>query len=99
MSPRCLRSLAAAAATAAGLAVAAGPAAAADAPPGTLTECHIPGFRNGVLCGKVVRPLDPPLLLDLEVVWRRPARPAVQRLVDHLVRLVDQPEVLVSVRR
>jgi DNA-binding transcriptional LysR family regulator len=47
----------------------------------------------------VVLPLDPPLLLDLEVVWRRPARPAVRRLVDFLVDAVDDPEVLVSAPR
>ena len=46
--------------------------------------------------GIVVRPLDPPLFLDLEVVWRRPARPAVRRLVDFLVEAADDPEVLVS---
>ncbi len=46
--------------------------------------------------GIVVRPLVPPLLLDLEVVWRRPARPAVGRLVDFLVAAVDAPEVLVA---
>ncbi|WP_197029033.1 LysR family transcriptional regulator [Blastococcus sp. URHD0036] len=46
--------------------------------------------------GIVVRPLEPPLCLDLEVVWRRPARPAVRRLVDHLVETVDDPGVLVS---
>jgi DNA-binding transcriptional LysR family regulator len=46
--------------------------------------------------GIVVLPLVPPLLLDLEVVWRRPARPAVRRLVDFLVAAVDDPEVLVS---
>jgi DNA-binding transcriptional LysR family regulator len=44
----------------------------------------------------VVLPLDPPLFLDLEVVWRRPVRPAVRRLVDFLVEAVDDPEVLVS---
>jgi LysR family transcriptional regulator, benzoate and cis,cis-muconate-responsive activator of ben and cat genes len=49
--------------------------------------------------GIVVLPLDPPLLLDLEVVWRRPARPAVRRLVDFLVQAVDDPEVLVSAPR
>jgi LysR family transcriptional regulator, benzoate and cis,cis-muconate-responsive activator of ben and cat genes len=49
--------------------------------------------------GIVVRPLDPPLLLDLEVVWRRPARPAVRGLVDFLVAAVDAPEVLVSAFR
>jgi len=49
--------------------------------------------------GIVVLPLDPPLLLDLEVVWRRPARPAVRRLVDFLVGVVDDPEVLITVPR
>ena len=46
--------------------------------------------------GIVVRPLDPPLLLDLEVVWRRPARTAVRGLVDFLVEAADGPEVLIS---
>jgi DNA-binding transcriptional LysR family regulator len=46
--------------------------------------------------GIVVRPLDPPLFVDLEVVWRRPARPAVRHLVDFLVEAADGPEVLVS---
>jgi hypothetical protein len=36
------------------------------------------------------------LFLDLEVVWRRPARPPVRRLVDFLVEAVADPEVLVS---
>jgi DNA-binding transcriptional LysR family regulator len=49
--------------------------------------------------GIVVRPLDPPLYLELEVVWRRPARPAVRGLVDFLVEAVDDPGVLVSVPR
>jgi LysR family transcriptional regulator, benzoate and cis,cis-muconate-responsive activator of ben and cat genes len=49
--------------------------------------------------GIVVLPLDPPLLLDLEVVRRRPARPAVRRLVDFLVEAVEGPEVLVSAPR
>ena len=43
----------------------------------------------------VVRPLDTPLFLDLEVVRRRPARPAVRRLVGFLVDSVDNPGVLV----
>jgi DNA-binding transcriptional LysR family regulator len=51
------------------------------------------------VAGIVVRPLDPPLLLDLEVVWRRPANPAVRRLVDYLIEAVDDPEVLVSAPR
>jgi pimeloyl-ACP methyl ester carboxylesterase len=33
-------------------------AGAADAAPG-LSECHVAGIRNGVLCGSVRRPLDP----------------------------------------
>jgi hypothetical protein len=49
--------------------------------------------------GIVVLPLDPPLLLDLEVVWRRRARPAVRRLVDFLVQAVDDPDVLVTAPR
>jgi len=49
--------------------------------------------------GIVVLPLDPPLSLDLEVVWRRPARPAVRRLVDYLVAAVDDPGVLISAPR
>lgn len=49
--------------------------------------------------GIVVLPLDPPLFVDLEVAWRRPARPAVRRLVDFLVAAVDAPEVLVSAPR
>ena len=39
--------------------LAAGGARAAEALPGGLSECHISGFRNGVLCGSVKRPLDP----------------------------------------
>jgi DNA-binding transcriptional LysR family regulator len=46
--------------------------------------------------GIVLLPLDPPLLLNLEVVWRRPAGPAVRGLVDFLVEAVDDPDVLVS---
>jgi LysR family transcriptional regulator, benzoate and cis,cis-muconate-responsive activator of ben and cat genes len=49
--------------------------------------------------GIVVLPLDPPLFLELEVVWRRPARPAVRRVVDFLVQAVEDPEVLVSAPR
>jgi DNA-binding transcriptional LysR family regulator len=46
--------------------------------------------------GIVVRPLDPPLHVDLELVWRRPGRPAIRRLADFLVGAADGPEVLVS---
>ena len=48
--------------------------------------------------GIVALPLVPPLFLDLEAVWRRPARPAVRRLVDFLVTAVDDPKVLISAR-
>ncbi|WP_164704534.1 LysR family transcriptional regulator [Blastococcus litoris] len=48
------------------------------------------------VAGIVVLPLDPPLLLDLEVVWRTPPRPAVRGLVDFLAAAVDDPEVLVA---
>ena len=46
--------------------------------------------------GVVVRPLDPPLHLELEVVWRRPARPTVRRLVDYLVAAAGDPHALIS---
>ena len=45
--------------------------------------------------GIVVLPLAPPLLLDLELVWRRLARPALRRLVEVLVEAVDGPDALV----
>jgi LysR family transcriptional regulator, benzoate and cis,cis-muconate-responsive activator of ben and cat genes len=68
-------------------AVAAGPVVA----PGILGVAEHMGVS-----GVVVRPLDPPLFVDLEVVWRRPARPAVRRLVDFLVEAADGPKTLVS---
>jgi DNA-binding transcriptional LysR family regulator len=46
--------------------------------------------------GVVVRPLDPALSLDLEVVWRRSPRPAVLRVVDQLVGTVGEPGVLMG---
>ena len=48
--------------------------------------------------GVAVRPLDPPLFVDLEAVWRRPAGPGVRRLVDFLVRSADNPGTFFSVR-
>jgi DNA-binding transcriptional LysR family regulator len=48
--------------------------------------------------GIVVRPLDPRLFLELEVVWRRPAGRAVRRLVDFLLEAVNGPDVLVRPR-
>ena len=59
MRPRRPRMLAVVAAAAAFLALASSSAPAADTTPGALRECHIAGFRNGVLCGSVQRPLDP----------------------------------------
>ena len=47
--------------------------------------------------GVVVRPLDPPLSVDLEVVWRRPAGADVRRLVEFLVRSAAPPGTLFSV--
>jgi DNA-binding transcriptional LysR family regulator len=37
--------------------------------------------RQSAMPGIVVRPLDPPLTLPLELVWREPAEPALQQLV------------------
>ena len=59
MSSRRLRSLAAAAAAAACLAGPARPAACRRGGAGRAARCHVAGFRNGVLCGTVKRPLDP----------------------------------------
>ncbi|MFR9805142.1 LysR family transcriptional regulator [Pseudonocardia sp. RS010] len=69
-------------------------AAGSGVAPGILGVAEHMGVR-----GIVVRPLDPPLSLDLEVVWRRPARPAVRSLVDFLVEAVDDPKVLISAPR
>jgi DNA-binding transcriptional LysR family regulator len=37
--------------------------------------------RDAGVGGIVVRPLDPPLTLPLEIVWREPAGPSLQRLI------------------
>jgi len=34
-------------------------AAARAETPAALTDCHVAGLRNGVLCGTLQRPLDP----------------------------------------
>jgi DNA-binding transcriptional LysR family regulator len=47
--------------------------------------------------GLEVRPLDPPLWLDLEVVWRAPARPAVSSLVDFLMHAATDPQAVIDV--
>jgi DNA-binding transcriptional LysR family regulator len=46
--------------------------------------------------GIAVRPLDPALRLDLELVWRAPATPAVRRLVDFLVASARDPQGFVE---
>lgn len=46
--------------------------------------------------GVVVRPLDPPLFLDLELVWRGAPRTPVRRLIDFLVAAVGLPAVLIA---
>ncbi|MGZ4622241.1 MAG: LysR family transcriptional regulator [Blastococcus sp.] len=46
--------------------------------------------------GIAVRPLDPALRLDLEVVWRAPATSAVRRLVDFLVEAARDPQALIE---
>ena len=57
-------------------AVAAG-AGIAPAIVGVAENVGVPGIE--------IRPLDPELSLNLEVVWRRAASPALLRLVDFLV--------------
>jgi DNA-binding transcriptional LysR family regulator len=49
--------------------------------------------------GIAVRPLDPALRLDLEVVWRAPATPAVRSLVDFLVESARDPQALIEAAR
>jgi DNA-binding transcriptional LysR family regulator len=44
-----------------------------------------------------LRPLDPPLGLDLEVIWRAPARRALSSLVSFLVDAAADPQALVDV--
>jgi DNA-binding transcriptional LysR family regulator len=46
--------------------------------------------------GIALRPLEPALRLDLEVVWRAPGTPAVRRLVDYLVEAARDPEGLIE---
>jgi DNA-binding transcriptional LysR family regulator len=46
--------------------------------------------------GIEVRSLLPPLRLDLEVVWRAPARPALTRLVDFLVGAASDPQAVID---
>jgi DNA-binding transcriptional LysR family regulator len=45
--------------------------------------------------GIEVRHLDPDLWLELEVVWRAPARPALRRLVDFLLNGATDPNTVI----
>jgi DNA-binding transcriptional LysR family regulator len=57
----------------------------------------IVGVVEGMgVSGVEVRLLDPALRLDLEVVWRAPARPAVRRLVDFLADAASDPHTLIE---
>ncbi|SFK53795.1 LysR family transcriptional regulator [Geodermatophilus ruber] len=46
--------------------------------------------------GIEVRPLEPELRLDLEVVWRGPAQSSVRRLIDFLVESADDPHAVID---
>ena len=48
------------------------------------------------VAGVEVRALDPPLRLELEAVWRSPARPAVRGLIDFLVRSARDPQAVID---
>jgi DNA-binding transcriptional LysR family regulator len=52
------------------------------------TTLGIPGIE--------VRPLEPPLCLDLEVVWREPARTEVRSLVEFLVDAARDPQAVID---
>jgi DNA-binding transcriptional LysR family regulator len=49
--------------------------------------------------GIAVRPLDPALRLELEVVWRAPATPAIHRLIDFLVESARDPKAIIEPAR
>jgi DNA-binding transcriptional LysR family regulator len=65
----------------------AGGAGIAPAVFGVAEHVGVPGIE--------VRPLDPGLWLQLEVVWRAPARPAVRRLVSFLLQTATDPDALI----
>jgi hypothetical protein len=50
---------------------------------------NVPVIMSGV------RPLDPGLWLQPEVVWRAPARPAVRRPVSFLLQTATGPDALI----
>jgi DNA-binding transcriptional LysR family regulator len=55
---------------------------------GVADHVDVPGIE--------VRSLLPALRLDLEVVWRGPARPALSRLVDFLVGAAGEPQTVID---
>jgi DNA-binding transcriptional LysR family regulator len=48
------------------------------------------------IAGIEIRPLAPALWLDLEVVWRGPARPALRRLLDFLLNAATDPHASID---
>ena len=54
-------------------------AAARAETPAALTDCHVAGLRNGVLCGTLQRPLDPPHPERAQVSIRYVVVPAMAR--------------------
>jgi DNA-binding transcriptional LysR family regulator len=58
------------------------------------------GIQDGVsVPGVEVRPLDPELILDLELVWRGQPRPALRRLLDFLLEAGTDPHAAVDPAR
>jgi len=53
--------------------------AANGAPAAALSDCHVPGLRNGVLCGTLQRPLDPAHPERAEIGIRYVVVPAMAR--------------------
>jgi DNA-binding transcriptional LysR family regulator len=48
------------------------------------------------VAGIEVRPLEPALCLELEVVWRAPARPALRTLIDFLADAARDPQAMID---
>ena len=75
-SPMCVARAACRCAAAALVALA---PAANGAPAAALSDCHVPGLRNGVLCGTLQRPLDPAHPERAEIGIRYVVVPAMAR--------------------
>src|SRR4051794_15611400 len=75
-----IRIVVAAAALAACVAApAAGTTAPATSTASALVDCHVPGIRNGVLCGSLQRPLDPAHPERAQIAIRYVVVPAMAR--------------------